>query len=1050
MIVENTAVTQKVGAAWETVQKLAVALVMAACMLSSSAPNVWAARILILHSYHQGLAWTDGIQHELTRIFSDNDASHDLDIHYLDMARLGIKAGKEQAVENFVEHMTNISHMGNRYDLALVSDSDALDAILKHRQAIAPGVPVVFCGINNFHADMLAGQTHVTGVAEKPSFSETLLLAQKLLPGLKKILVLSEDTATGRHNAALFEEQTRALRDTLQFEILLETDIRLLETRLAALTPEWAVLPMCRPFDGPHLLSVAEASARLSKAAPVPVLAAWDFWMGHGPLGGVVVSSRAQGEAAAAMSLRILAGESADSIPVLEKSPNIVLLDQFAVDRFRISDANLPSNAQVLNRQPSFYAEHRALVWGYGLLSLFGIMLSVLLATNIVRRRKAEASLKRQLSFTETMLRAMPTPVFYKDNAGRYLGCNEAFAEFHGLKESDFVGKTVEEVFPEQDAGVFQSKDTEILTQGNVQRYEYGMKTPKGVRTITIHKGLFADDKGRPAGIVGVLTDVTELREAEARLSLAIAGSNEGIWDWDRTSDTVYFSPRWKEIIGYADHELPNDLAEWKKRIHPEDLDRVLAVNDAFFSSADTHFVIEYRLLHKDGTYRWVLGRGTCLRSAEGFPYRMAGSHADITERKRMELELVAVRDAALAASVAKSAFLANMSHEIRTPLNGIMGMLQLLDISCLGEEQKNHVRMAVVSCKRLTGLLSDILDISRIEAGKLVLTERPFNLEEIRASIESLFSIQAREKSIEFQVTLEPNLPVRLIGDDLRLRQILFNLVGNAVKFTAEGFVRLEISMLGGGGDVCRILFCVSDSGEGISDELLSGIFEPFVQGEGSYVRRHQGAGLGLAIVHRLVRMMGGALAIDNSQAGTTMCFSMIFRISNIEEEPLVKNEPQAQLCQRALRILLAEDDPVSMYAARRVLEKTGHSVTPATDGGQVLELLRERDFDLVLMDVQMPIMDGVFATAMIRSDPSLGAKSGIPIIAMTAYAMAGDREKFLACGMDDYMAKPLDSANLCQVIQNIFAAGAVDSKRPMTNPKQEESAQESQIEEP
>ena len=1050
MIVENTAVTQKVGAAWETVQKLAVALVMAACMLSSSAPNVWAARILILHSYHQGLAWTDGIQHELTRIFSDNDASHDLDIHYLDMARLGIKAGKEQAVENFVEHMTNISHMGNRYDLALVSDSDALDAILKHRQAIAPGVPVVFCGINNFHADMLAGQTHVTGVAEKPSFSETLLLAQKLLPGLKKILVLSEDTATGRHNAALFEEQTRALRDTLQFEILLETDIRLLETRLAALTPEWAVLPMCRPFDGPHLLSVAEASARLSKAAPVPVLAAWDFWMGHGPLGGVVVSSRAQGEAAAAMSLRILAGESADSIPVLEKSPNIVLLDQFAVDRFRISDANLPSNAQVLNRQPSFYAEHRALVWGYGLLSLFGIMLSVLLATNIVRRRKAEASLKRQLSFTETMLRAMPTPVFYKDNAGRYLGCNEAFAEFHGLKESDFVGKTVEEVFPEQDAGVFQSKDTEILTQGNVQRYEYGMKTPKGVRTITIHKGLFADDKGRPAGIVGVLTDVTELREAEARLSLAIAGSNEGIWDWDRTSDTVYFSPRWKEIIGYADHELPNDLAEWKKRIHPEDLDRVLAVNDAFFSSADTHFVIEYRLLHKDGTYRWVLGRGTCLRSAEGFPYRMAGSHADITERKRMELELVAVRDAALAASVAKSAFLANMSHEIRTPLNGIMGMLQLLDISCLGEEQKNHVRMAVVSCKRLTGLLSDILDISRIEAGKLVLTERPFNLEEIRASIESLFSIQAREKSIEFQVTLEPNLPVRLIGDDLRLRQILFNLVGNAVKFTAEGFVRLEISMLGGGGDVCRILFCVSDSGEGISDELLSGIFEPFVQGEGSYVRRHQGAGLGLAIVHRLVRMMGGALAIDNSQAGTTMCFSMIFRISNIEEEPLVKNEPQAQLCQRALRILLAEDDPVSMYAARRVLEKTGHSVTPATDGGQVLELLRERDFDLVLMDVQMPIMDGVVATAMIRSDPSLGAKSGIPIIAMTAYAMAGDREKFLACGMDDYMAKPLDSANLCQVIQNIFAAGAVDSMRPMTNPKQEESVQESQIKEP
>ena len=856
-------------------------------------------RILVLHSYHQGLEWTDRMQREISRVFAEAGADVDLDIHYLDMARLAPVSGRVRVEAGFVHHLSAVHHDLLRYDLVLVSDNDALEAILRHRKTIAPGAPIVFCGVNNFSADMIKGHSGITGVAETPSFEKTFQLARKLHPGLGKVLVLGEDTPTGRQNLAILKSQLQTAAFQPECHFSTETDIAVLEKRLASLTPEWAVLPMCRPFEDTRLLSVAEASTRLSEASPVPLFAPWDFWMNHGPTGGVAVSSASQGEAAARIALRILHGESADSIPVLEDSPNLVILDQNALNRFRIPESSIPVDAIVLNRVPSFYEQNRPLVLTYGLISLAGASLCLMLAFNVVGRRKAEASLKRQLLFTETLLRAMPTPIFYKDSSGRYLGCNRAFIEFHDLSEAEVKGKTVNEVFPGELGTFFDLKDREILREVSEQRYEHSLKTHRGIREVIIHKAVFADESGHPAGIVGVI--------------------------------------------------------------------------------------------------------------------------ADITERKAMELELVGIRDAALAASVAKSAFLANMSHEIRTPLNGIMGMLQLLDSSSLTEEQQNYVHMADVSGRRLTALLSDILDISRIEAGKLLLTERAFDLEEMRASIIILFSIPAQKKGIQFDVDLAPDLPPRLIGDDLRLRQILFNLVGNALKFTAKGFVRTHISLLPGLPDnVCRLLFCVSDSGEGISDTLLPVIFEPFVQGEGSYVRRHQGAGLGLAIVGRLVRMMGGSLAIDNSGKGTTICFSMRFKIQSSAVETIVERERHEE-CGRGLRILLAEDDPVNMFAAQRILEKAGHNVTPASDGGQAIELLQESEFDLILMDVQMPVLDGLEATALIRKDQTLGEKSRIPIVAMTAYAMSGDREKFLAAGMDDYIAKPLGVGELLAVLDRL-----------------------------
>ena len=259
-------------------------------------------------------------------------------------------------------------------------------------------------------------------------------------------------------------------------------------------------------------------------------------------------------------------------------------------------------------------------------------------------------------------------------------------------------------------------------------------------------------------------------------------------------------------------------------------------------------------------------------------------------------------------------------------------------------------------------------------------------------------------------------------------MRQILFNLVGNAIKFTEKGEVRIDASLLPGSSDsFARVLVTVRDTGIGIPEEHLNVIFEPFVQGEGAYTRRFQGAGLGLSIVRRLVKLLGGEVAIDSTPGeGTTFYVSLPFKLPSGDRNQIDQVARVIALSAKApLRILFAEDDSVSLITGKRILEKSGYSVTTAKDGQEALQLLEELEFDLILMDVQMPVMDGVEATKAIRDASNLGAKSNIPIIAMTAYAMAGDKETFLAAGMDDYIAKPVDKAALVEVIERVMATG-------------------------
>ncbi len=550
------------------------------------------------------------------------------------------------------------------------------------------------------------------------------------------------------------------------------------------------------------------------------------------------------------------------------------------------------------------------------------------------------------------------------------------------------------------------------------------------------------------------------LNETEERLQFAVEAAGLALWDFRAPFTDVYLTDRWGELIGDVGLEGTWSTSDLLPRLHPEDAQRVASELRRLLKGETVRASGEYRFRAHDG-WIWLETHAMVAETDEGGRVtRVTGTHANITARKQTEEKAEQARQLAeqarqLAeqASRAKSEFLANMSHEVRTPLNAIMGLNQLLLGTILTDEQLRWLQLMDDSSRSLLSLLNDVLDLSRIEAGKLQLELVNFPLSALFENTHSTYLEQARKKKIKLTLALSPKLPVEMGGDPLRVRQILTNLLSNALKFTpADGTVSISADVETSDQQSRILVIRIADSGIGIAGAQQSAMFDAFTQADASTARQFGGSGLGLAICSKLVWAMEGSIDLKSSLGhGSTFEVRL----------PLVKIAPGLRTVRlpasvlsiaemesmrktfHNLRVIVAEDNSINELLIKKLLERVGCEVRVARDGAEAVRLWREWTVDLILMDVQMPTVNGLTATAQIREAERSLNRPYTPIVAVTANAMPGDQETYMAAGMSGYVAKPINAhalyramAQAVEKVDGLPSAESGDTGTPREQP--------------
>jgi PAS domain S-box-containing protein len=645
---------------------------------------------------------------------------------------------------------------------------------------------------------------------------------------------------------------------------------------------------------------------------------------------------------------------------------------------------------------------------------------------DITKQKKAEKEIEEKNAILQQMLDGSQDIIGFQYPDHTIIRYNKAGYDLLKISPKDISGKKCYELLG-RNTECDECATKKACISKKVETIEKFQ--PEIGKYLKVTANPIIDNNGKIIYIIEQLTDIDtrkkaeiELRESEKRFkSLLENVEMVAVQGYDSQRRVVYWNKASEFLYGYTKSEAIGSQLE--NLIIPEAMrDEVVQRINRWLEFGEPIPPGELQLLRKDGSSVPVYSSHVMQKKSDG-EKEIYCVDVDLTEVKKVTDQLLQAKEQAEKSNIAKSEFLANMSHEIRTPLNGIMGMLQVMQETSLDTEQNEYLNMAINSSRRLARLLNDILDLTKIEADKLEIKEEVFSITEVMQSIQDIFTHAAKENKNSLNIEFTERFPGSLIGDSTRLTQILFNLVGNAIKYTEKGQVDVSVHPLPSEkDDRLRILFSVTDTGLGLHENTIDQVFETFTQAgnhQSPYTRKFEGAGLGLPLVKRLVSLMGGNLSVDSAEGvGTTVHVSLPFTILESKEpEGSHSLNMNRSANEQARSILLVDDDEATKIHVKRMLEKAGLQVHLADNGETALAELARAEFQCILMDVQMPVLDGVEACKRIRSSNS--NFSHIPIIALTAYAMEGDKERFLEAGMDDYVTKPVDHEELMRVLK-------------------------------